>query len=285
MKTSLFFLFVCCFINTNSQTPPNVEPLIKVELAFRDMAKTKNTREAFLHFLADSSVMFREGKTVNGKKLYESNKPDSTLLWWAPDYSDIALSGDFGFNTGHWHFYRKRTDSIPSAIGHFATIWVKQADGNWKAALDIGISYPKPDMEYPLHFSKKPITANRILNADSEKELLDIENRFINLFKKDPLSAYTSNLSSEARILIDGQKPYLNPVEINSYLKNLNNNVQEFHPINILIAPSGDIGCVYGLAKISASKTDVTRNTQVAYIHVWKFENDGWKIVLEVIAK
>lgn len=62
----------------------------------------------------------------------------SILLSWAPDTADAAASGDLGYAIGHWKITpRARPDSI-LAHGNYVTIWKRQANGEWKAVVDIG---------------------------------------------------------------------------------------------------------------------------------------------------
>jgi len=62
----------------------------------------------------------------------------SVLLSWEPDTADVAASADLGYAIGHWKLTpRSRTDSV-LAHGNYVTIWKRQANGEWKAVVDIG---------------------------------------------------------------------------------------------------------------------------------------------------
>ena len=58
---------------------------------------------------------------------------------------DVAASGDLGVT---WGFYTvERQDPVAEegkAYGKYVTVWRKQADGRWKATLDIGNPGPPP---------------------------------------------------------------------------------------------------------------------------------------------
>jgi ketosteroid isomerase-like protein len=63
---------------------------------------------------------------------------DSTFtLTWEPKFAKIAASGDLGYTYGIYQIRDKATDSI-TGVGKYATIWLKQKDGKWKAILDTG---------------------------------------------------------------------------------------------------------------------------------------------------
>jgi ketosteroid isomerase-like protein len=62
----------------------------------------------------------------------------SVLLSWEPDTADVAASADLGYAIGHWKITpRARPDSM-LAHGNYVTIWKRQANGEWKAVVDIG---------------------------------------------------------------------------------------------------------------------------------------------------
>src|SRR5690349_728620 len=141
MKHFLAIALVALAVVSRAQTnvDPNLKSLIDAEWSFINVAKEKNTRDAFIESLADDAVTF--GQDIQkGKDYLKAQQPNESWLYWQPVYSVIAASGDFGFNTGPWEFRAKRTDEKPVAFGQFVTVW-KKVNGEWKAAIDIGISH------------------------------------------------------------------------------------------------------------------------------------------------
>jgi ketosteroid isomerase-like protein len=49
----------------------------------------------------------------------------------------MAASGELGYTYGTYQLKSRATDSL-MGVGKYATIWIKQADGTWKAILDTG---------------------------------------------------------------------------------------------------------------------------------------------------
>jgi hypothetical protein len=80
-----------------------LQEMVKTEQAFSKMGEEKNTRDAFLAFIADDGLLFRPG-AVNGKKwLLEHPAPPTDkkpLLAWQPSFAGMSASGDMGFTTG-----------------------------------------------------------------------------------------------------------------------------------------------------------------------------------------
>ncbi|MEO8030929.1 MAG: DUF4440 domain-containing protein [Gemmatimonadota bacterium] len=61
-----------------------------------------------------------------------------TLLDWQPVSAVAAASNDLGYTIGKWQVrLRAKRDSV-LAHGNYLTVWKKQPDGTWKAAVDIG---------------------------------------------------------------------------------------------------------------------------------------------------
>src|SRR4026209_2370117 len=145
MKLALTLAFLTVFMQ--AQTP--LQEMVQTEHAFARMAAEKNTRDAFMAFIADDGLLFRPG-AVNGKKwMIEHPVPPpkdtdkKPLLAWQPKFAGMAASGDMGFTTGPWEAKEDIKDEKPQAYGHFVTVWKKQADGSWKFVVDLGISHPQ----------------------------------------------------------------------------------------------------------------------------------------------
>ena len=86
-----------------------LQEMVQTEQAFSRMAAEKNTRDAFMAFIADDGLLFRPGR-VNGKKWLQDIRPPSDKhpgLAWQPAFAGMAAAGDLGFTTGPWE--RKQT--------------------------------------------------------------------------------------------------------------------------------------------------------------------------------
>jgi ketosteroid isomerase-like protein len=141
----LALLMVC------SCQPPNnkdlrvqwKEEIIQAEKDFAKMAEEEGIPKAFLHFAADEAVLLRNNKLVKGKiaieARYEGNleKDDQVSLVWAPDFVDVALSGDLGYTYGPYTY--TSLDSLgqkTESEGVFHSVWKRQKDGSWKYVWD-----------------------------------------------------------------------------------------------------------------------------------------------------
>lgn len=145
---AVFSVVVFASVSAFSQKMTDLEKLVDTERAFARAAAEKSTKEAFLEFLADDSIVF-EPTAVNGIEVWKKRPPSVGLLSWEPVWADINADGDLGYTTGPWQFWPKGKDGEPVAFGEYVTIWKKQKDGNFKAILDIGISHGKPEGSTP----------------------------------------------------------------------------------------------------------------------------------------
>ena len=106
MRLGILALFLILTGIVQGQTP--LQDMVKTEQAFSKMAEEKNTRDAFMAFIAEDGLLFRPG-AVNGKKWMlehpspaPQNPDKKPLLAWQPKFAGMAASGDMGFTTGPW---------------------------------------------------------------------------------------------------------------------------------------------------------------------------------------
>jgi ketosteroid isomerase-like protein len=260
--------------------------LVSAELAFAELAAKTNTPEAFLTYLTDDAIMFSNGP-CNGKSLYAGRPADSSLLAWAPDFADVAASGDFGFDTGPYTYRPKRTDEKPAGHGHFVTVWKKQPSGEWRVIFDTGYKHPAPDSAvFPaVQYSAIAFEENAAKKlADPRRALLEAENAFNTRLHKDGPTAYRSILSPEARRLRRGLPPAISPKSILEQLETFAaTETLQYEPIEAATASSGDLGFVYGWVTTTGTSADKPAPQRSNYVRFWKRENgQDWRLVLEL---
>ncbi|HEX6224249.1 MAG TPA: nuclear transport factor 2 family protein, partial [Chryseolinea sp.] len=131
MKFYFVFAFVFLFASANAQNfSPALQSMVDAENAFARHSKEKNTRDAFLLYLTDSTVLFDKSGPAWGKKSWQERTPNTSLLFWQPLLVGISKDGDLGFSTGPWEWAPSR-EAKPEAYGYFASVWRKFSDG-WK---------------------------------------------------------------------------------------------------------------------------------------------------------
>ena len=115
------------------------QEIIDVEKAFAEMVKRDGLHDAFVAFAADEAVLMRRQQLVKGKAaidaFYQGN--DVKTLSWAPEFVEVAASGDLAYTYGPFIF--TSVDSLGNKTesnGIFHTVWKRQKDGNWKYVWD-----------------------------------------------------------------------------------------------------------------------------------------------------
>src|SRR5215216_6350539 len=98
----ILILVICLAAQMIAQGQSPLQEMVKTEQAFSKMAQEKNTRDAFMAFIADDGLLFRPG-AVNGKKWMlehpgppPQNPARKPLLAWQPAFAGMAASGDMG---------------------------------------------------------------------------------------------------------------------------------------------------------------------------------------------
>ena len=261
----IYFVLILLPLCTFAQS--DFKNLVAAEKSFAQYSVEYNTQQAFMHFLADDGLVFKNGQAVNGKERWATIKPDSSKLSWYPAFADVAASGELGFTTGPWEYRQAKTDKDAAAFGNYVTIWKKQADGVWKAAIDLGISHGKPAAaEAPVTNMMTPASAGH----SSVVGLIAAELKLIGITG----NAYQENSSVAVKIFRPGQ-PYITAQAADADKADF-----VYTPVGKGIAKSGELGYVYGHA--GSKKGDKTQYG--SYLRIWKLHNKKWELNLEVVS-
>lgn len=266
-----------------AQTP--LQEMVKTEQAFSKMAEEKNTRDAFLAYIADDGLLFRPG-AVNGKKwMQEHPVPPSDkkpLLAWQPNFAGMAASGDMGFSTGPWEFKGDINDAKPSGYGHFVTVWKKQTDGSWRFAVDLGISHPEsggPQTLWQPTEIATNTTAKTVVTEVALKGLL-VRDRVMSLAIVDAglVKAFQSFASPEVRLYRNASLPFVGIDATSVALSKSKGNFVS-QAIGGDVSRAGDLGFTHGIYEITDAKKVVERGS---YVRIWKMQGNVWRVVIDV---
>jgi ketosteroid isomerase-like protein len=272
-------LFLICVSTVHGQTEVRtaISEMVDSEIAFSAMARSHNTRDAFLHFLSDSAVTFGERPRV-GKDHLLKQDADSSWLFWFPLYAEISASNNFGYTYGGWEYRNAKqgtvTDLTPVATGQFLSVWKKEGD-QWRVALDVGIDHPSHTYskeERKVFLSKH---VSHVLHPGDLSSVLETEKQFIHEFQTHAVNAYKKHITGNTKFFRSGLMPF-------SYEKIKQDNVA-YDLINGEISPSGDLAFVYGTARWSREETPA-ENHDANYVRIWKKDGTQWKIVADLLS-
>ena len=267
MKYLIFILFVLITIQSRAQK--GIEGLINAEKSFAAYAISNGTKNAFLKFMDSAAIVYDKGEPVNAMKTWTAKEPVNGILNWQPAYSEISASGEFGYNAGPWTFQPSSIHDSIVARGMFFTIWHLNDQGEWKFLLDLGNN-------------KAPVftgTGVQIIDApksstDNSMTMYDAEKKFISSYQTNPSMAYAEFLSTQSILNRDGYLPATSRTDQRSMIASTPL-AMDYTPVGAGIALSHDLGYVYG--------TVTNQGKKHGYFRVWRHEESGWKIALEVL--
>jgi ketosteroid isomerase-like protein len=302
--------------------PPGttLDSLVAAEKAFSARSVDFGMKDAFLVYLADDGILFRPGP-VNGRSVWAARRNPPGTLIWEPSYAEVSALGDIGLSTGPWE-YRPPADDSTAAVdhGHFVSIWRRTGDADWKLAVDIGISHPKPEMGVgsghfeagPQHalppdakrrgfgmsfggavFGRdgglgvgigqtlSPLDAAYRRTAHEVNRMMNAERTLaFELKGKGPDVAYPKVAAADVRAYREGAEPVVGITPAIA-LAGPRPRALEFRAYGKGLSGSYDFGYSYGIALRTAAKA--TAPDTSGYLHVWRRDPAGqWKLTLDV---
>lgn len=113
------------------------------DVAWSKVAEAKQMDEYFSYFLDDAVVLAPNEPILADKEAIRKSLGDlfampGFAVKWKPTKVEAARSGDFGYSIGTYELSMNDPKGKPvTDRGKYATVWKKQADGSWKAAVDM----------------------------------------------------------------------------------------------------------------------------------------------------
>lgn len=268
-------LFLIIFGCATAFAQSDLQKIYDTEKAFERRAAEKGVRQAFIEFLAPDGIMFRPNP-VNGREMWKNRPETPAQLLWNPTFVDVSSNGALGYTTGNSIFRAKGKDDPDAFYGEYATIWQRQPDGTYLAALDLGISHEKPaaiETQW-----KSPADSGRELN-EKKSSAADASTTFFETAAGQGLSkAYKTYLAEDARLLREGKMPILGKQAALAEFKNDKSKV--FFAKRSIFIGAADMAYVSNSYTVSDKSGKQTEKGN--FLQVWKLRGGRWQIVLDV---
>jgi ketosteroid isomerase-like protein len=276
------------------QTPEKanaLNSLIEAERSFSRMSEEKGVREAFLTWLAASSVVFRPGP-VAGRPTYQKADPlDPAILTWEPEVAEVSAAGDLGYTSGPYR-YRPGRRIEPTAFGHYVSVWTKTRDGSWKVLLDVGVSYPRSPqaarggkVETPASEKQAATLSPGQLRAE-EEAFGKVASSFIRRASDKGLRKALAQFGTDdIRVYRPGRPPTVGKAHISQIVRDYAGRIVAGDGDNRAkvfagVSDSGDLAFSYGDTVFYDTPL---RQTKLVFFRIWRKEAAGdWKICLDV---
>lgn len=259
--------------------------MIETERAFSRMSEEKGIRESFTEFIAEDGILFRPTPVKGKQWMREHPLPPSTtrpLLTWQPVFAGISRAGDMGYSTGPWQYKNDIKDAKPSAFGNFMTVWKKQASGEWKFAVDLGVSHSEPKAPPSLTFGPAIVGRFKKIDLAAARAALMNEEREFSKASADlgAVEAFLMKAAVQVRLFRDNQMPFVGRKAAATGLTPLSLE-WTWTPTFADVSISGDLGYSYGMYELRDKKTRSISETG-NYLRVWKKVAGLWRVVIDV---
>jgi hypothetical protein len=273
MKTFFVCFIVLGFTYLKVFAQKPIDQLVAAEKNFANTSREQSSKKAFLTNVDSNCIGFNKGEQLNVFREWLERKEDSSKLTWAPELAVIASAGDMGVTTGPWEYRQKSLKDTPVVHGNFTTVWQKKDNGEWKAMLDLGITFPQKIGS--VSEVKKIVLQGSKVNSFDTGSLLNTDKNFMNAYETDKATAIQFVIDKDSWFSIAGNAPLKNAAAIKAGMSIIPSKVQ-FTPAGMFLSKNNDLFVVYGSAK--------TGDKKQAFMRLWKYENKGWKLLMMVIS-
>lgn len=272
--------------------------LAAADESFADRSTEIGRARAFLEFLGQGSVVFREGP-IDALELYRSEEFQRSVseISWKAHYIDVSRAGDLGLSAGPLTLFSASGQSDRDSFGHLISVW-RKFDGNWQLMADIVVPIPgflsldvEPSFEDTLPVlaeAAHPVMAT--IETNSLQSLIEADNRFgqsIN-FRGGQRALLRYGLDN-TRVYLPGMAPAIG-VESASlvYGAFLDDKLSTTNPVSLnyvggFLSDSKEMGYTYG----TMASTDATADFgfRTSYLRLWRLtQGNDWKIAVEVLS-
>jgi len=259
-----------------------VQGVVDADLQFvADLAEL-GMRSGFLEHLGERSIVFRPGP-VDAREAYTVSEDAPGLLAWEPTMVDAAASGDLGLSTGPWDFRPGGEGTAVAGTGHYVSVWLKNADGEWKVAITVAVPHRPMEGETPELVRRGHARASDPYEpAAAFEDVLDAETAlWTDAQSQGFMGALASALAPDGRVYRMGMQPIVGPDAVREAITAEDRMAWE--PRGGSVGESGDLGYTYGIAMWTAPDDSGVRLPQ-AYLRIWERMPGGeWHVVIDIM--
>lgn len=272
MKTLLLPALLSIITSLPLRAQTEATAIVDAERAYATDVAEWGVRDGTLRHLMDESVVFRP-LPVAARGWYAAQDTPDFALQWQPWFAELAASGDFGWTLGPWRSSTLEEGLRPDGHGFYATVWMKNAAGDWKVLVDHGVSVGTAPAERDAltvtgDDRSPPVEGSFLLNTRYQG-LMAAALRLPSAQRPDGAEVERGWLADELIVLRAGRAPITGHDAVRQILLG---DLGASPPDLTVMAASGDLGVSLGGGPEHG-----------AYLRIWRHVEDaGWQLAVDV---
>lgn len=246
------------------------EALLVADRALSDKTDAVGVMQGLVPALTDDAAYLYPGapllRGIDRIRSYVASNDSIMRLTWSPAFADVSADGRLGYSYG-W-------TRGGAARGKYLACWKKVNDA-WRLAA-YAITRPVPDTTTPR--TPRGESSAQVPGRADPAEPLQADSAFAALSVRSGAKAAFLAYAAENAISFGGGAEFTEgrPAIGAAFDGFPGGAVLEWRPVAAQIAPSGDLGCTVGEARISSLKH------YSKYLTIWRRQADGaWKFVAD----
>ena len=251
------------------------QKIYDTERAFEKMVAERGIKDGFIEFLSPLGVLFRP-EAVNGRESWRSRPASPAALTWNPIKIEVSSNGALGYSIGNSIFRPKGKDDSNQFYGHYLSVWTRQPNGEYRAALDTGVNHEKPAV-VESNWKPGPTPATEL----NEKKTFagDSSQGFFQMTdSRGAARAYKAYAADDIYLFRDGMAPLVGRDAALDFLNDQKLPVRFAKRKSFVEA--GDLAYVYSTYTLT-DKSGVEKE-KGSFVQVWKLRNGRWRIAADV---
>ena len=271
----ILLLTLIIFTTANIFAQNEAQKIYDTEKAFEKLIAEKGINQGFIQFLAPDGIIFVPDAS-NGREVWKNRPPSPASLTWNPTFIDVSSNGALAYSTGNGIFKPKGKDDTTAFYSEYATVWQRQPDGRYLAALDMGISHDAPNTETKW---TSPDDIGKELN-EKKYSAADASTAFFEMATRQGLSrAYKNYFGDDVRLLREGKMPLVGKEAALDEIKKSNKGATSFAKRSVFVG-AADMAYITNTYTVTDKTGKTTEKGN--FLQVWKLRNNKWQIVLDV---
>jgi len=269
--------------------------LAAADQVYADRSAEIGRTRAFLEFLGEGSIVFRENGPVDALEEYRAADFERDQLTWESHYIDVSRDGDLGLTAGPYTSVDESGEGL-EFFGHLVSIWKKTGE-RWELMADMVAPIPgylsldvEPSPEDTLPVLEE--TAHPVLAMSEEntmQNLIDADNLFgLSINFRGGQRALLRYGLENSRVYLPNMGPAVGAEVASSvYGAYLDNQLSTTNPISLtyiggFLSSSKEMGYTYGT--MATITDELESGFRAAYLRLWRLnEINEWRIAVEVL--